>query len=181
MQQFDLFDVAANSPQAETTDDAECSHGIWHMRRGAAGEHIVVADLLIREHEASILNGIDADVIAQIGGCWRGFQVKATAQSDDRTFGNNGGTGHPIRGLMSYKGKIDAFAFVSLPTRLVFYYHIDALSTDVVTLSPYCWSRQACEASFLELLRRWGVVNGVRYPNVSREALRPENGEHGNA
>jgi hypothetical protein len=127
-----------------------------HYRGGMAGQHLVVADLLIRGFDASVHDGIDADVIGTVHGL-RQFQVKST-EAVGTSFGRtNGGTkGRNGRTLDSYKGKgIDALAFVLLPRRLVYYCHIAAIATRSLVLADSCWTRQASDHSFAELHRRF--------------------------
>ena len=127
-------------------------------RRGEAGELLALADLKIRGYEAGIVGGVDTDIVANINDIWRLFQVKA---SSDGSFNPSGAQGGEYRNycgrrMGSYKGKIDAFAFVGLPMRMVYYVSIDAISVDTRNFTINNFSRQACNLSFEELLRRWG-------------------------
>ncbi len=133
-------------------------------RLGAAGQHLVIADIQIRGYDAAEWNGIDVDIVADMpAGTVRRFQVKSSV--DAKKFGrvNDGpsranGVSGGSRSLTSYKGKIDAFAFAHLRHRLVYYFHINAVTEGYLYLSDKCWTRQACDLSFTEFMRRIGEV-----------------------
>lgn len=154
-----LLSLFGDYGQEEDDDEADDTQtDPRQLRRGAAGHHLAIADLLFRGYDAADIGGADADIIASIDGRWRSFQVKASAYSNH--FGPGGKSKNPgnrsgNRELKSYKGKIDAFAFASLARRLVYYVSIDAIDTRSMTINNF--SRQACDMSFDELLRRWNV------------------------
>jgi hypothetical protein len=156
---FDLDGEAGPVPEPLPVADAEESIGAGHSRRGYAGQYLTVADIMIRGFDGFIMDGLDADVVANIAGL-RQFQVKSTMNIGE-TFGRVQTGSRPNfrrkygRTLDSYKGKIDAFAFVLLPRRLVYYFHIDAIGSKSLTPPDSCWTVQACNHSFAELLRRF--------------------------
>ena len=152
--EFDLLGDPIDATRAPVDRD-DRSIGSGHVRRGQAGHYLVLADFLIREAEAWDVSGIDVDIVAKIDGRYRDFQVKANEHLGGSFGRANGGTNAPYgRTLLSYKGKIHAFAFVLLARRLVFYIHIDAISTPSLSIADSNWTHQHCEWSFKEMLRR---------------------------
>jgi hypothetical protein len=143
-------------PEPDESDEPdEPSKGSGQGRRGSAGHHLVIADLLIRGFDAYEVCGLDTDVATDVDGTMRRLQVKACEVPESfgrvsHARGNRGGS----RTLESYKGKIHGFAFVYLLRRLVFYFHIDAINSKCLTLSDNCWTQRACDMSFDEWLRR---------------------------
>lgn len=147
--QFELF-APRLAWDASNEPDADENHRAGQLRRGSAGQLLVLADLQIRGFDAGELEWQNTDVIAEIpAGYMRRIQVKS-ATSQQRF----GGNGDPrSRTLTSYKGKIDGFGFVNLPRRLVYYCHIDAIHSNAIGIEN--WSTAACDLSFAELLRRF--------------------------
>jgi hypothetical protein len=148
MSQQVLFGDNTTAPQE--------SAGASHSRRGTAGQRLVLVDLALRGFDAAEINGKDADIVFRINGIWRELQVKSSVGCGPFGEHERGETGHRAgnRTLLSYKDKIDAFAFVSLPPRLVYYVHIDAIFTPTLPeIRPF--TRQACDMSFDEMMKRW--------------------------
>jgi hypothetical protein len=147
---------------ADKNEEKLESAGAGNGVRGDAGHFLTVGDLMRRGFSAAYMGDNDADVVANnICGKFRRFQVKA---SGNFKFGENDAapsvksrTGSRVgcRSLTSYKGKIDAFAFVDLNTGRVYYESIDAVSTPTVTLSHTCFSLDSCNRSFDGLIKRW--------------------------
>jgi hypothetical protein len=136
----------------ELVPSNEFSTNSGQGRRGSAGHLLTLADLKIRGFDSAELDGMDTDIISDIFGTMRRFQVKASQNSTH--FGPGGYTGYNgHRALSSYKGKIDAFAFVLLARRLVYYVSVNAVISRSINIKTF--SHQACDLSFSELLRRW--------------------------
>jgi hypothetical protein len=129
-------------------------------RYGQAGELLVLADLKIRGYEAALVDGLHTDVVANINGLWRLFQVKSKLGMDTcfRAGGGDGRNGRSGRRPVEYKDKIDAFALVKLSMKLIYYISIDAVAYEDQTILINNFSRQTCDLSFNELLRRWGCT-----------------------
>ncbi len=139
------------------TDDCR-GGGVRAMRNGVAGQALVLADLSIRGHEAGVMDGHDIDIVANINGTLRKFQVKS--RMSDTSFGASASTVRTagmggFRPLNSYAGKIDGFAFVYLAKRAVYYVHPAAILAPQITIPSAHWGRQQCDMSFTELLKRW--------------------------
>jgi hypothetical protein len=124
-------------------------------RRGSAGHLLAIADLKIRGFDAADMEGIDTDIVADIYGIIRRFQVKSS--QNGTSFGPGGQSDtvqrRGVRPLYSYRGKIDAFAFVLLARRLVYYIYANAIITRSITIKNL--NSHSCDLSFSELLRRW--------------------------
>ena len=118
---------------------------------GIAAENLVVADLFIRGHEAVVFGGADTDIIAIIDGEIVRLQVKTSANLN---FGAATHQSKNGRDLLSYRDKIEGFAFVYLLRRAVYYIHPLAINAGTLTIPQSHWGRQHCDDSFNEFLRR---------------------------
>src|SRR5262245_18508923 len=96
----------------------------YHLNNGIgdAGELLVLAHLKALGYECGKWNGKYIDVLAHIGGCYRGFQVKASKAGTSFGYDPDAVRTSNIgrrsrreaaggRSLMHYKGKVDAIAF----------------------------------------------------------------------
>jgi hypothetical protein len=130
------------------------------QRHGDVGELLTFADLISRKYEAAIQKGVHTDVNVEVNGIYRRLQVKASGSNRFGPGGGHKGTGvnggKLARPFGSYKGLIDGFAFVSLPTKAVYYMHIDAIADDQSGVTISNLSRDACNMSWNEMLRRFG-------------------------
>jgi hypothetical protein len=148
-----LFPIEGDhfTEQSIESDDVQVNRNL-----GSAGHYLAIADLKIRGYDAGDIDGVDTDVVAEIDGrLWR-FQVKSSTEAGNFGKTQPPRTGHRggCRPLWSYGGKIDAFAFVFLPRRAVYYCHVNAIG-DRNSITIATWSLQACDLSFVELLRRF--------------------------
>jgi hypothetical protein len=131
---------------------------------GAAGEHLVISHLLSMGLDAAIMHTRYYDAIIILGRTYK-IQVKASAVG--RSFGGanvvranlHGGRRSQNelsgRGLLSYKGYIDAFAFCCLLHPYPYYMATEAISDDTQHFSKACFTRPGRDRSFAELMSRW--------------------------
>lgn len=149
-------------PAGNSNVDGEPHAGaLKAARHGDIGEWLTHIDLVFRGFEAAVQRGVNTDVNVEINGIYRRLQVKSSKGTTFAPGGRGGlgatsGRGHTIdRPLCEYRGLIDGFAFVHLPLRAVYYMHINAVAEDERGITIQNFSRQCCDMSWAEVLRRW--------------------------